>query len=131
MESDSKTATDLLPCPFCGGEARSFKQIEGRYAVARYSVSCDGCGLVAFYEVTEAEAIVAWNARAERYAYEQRITGDGSDCDARDELIRDLWSGFECGVAKVCDSCPSDAKLGFSMCSIEKRMHELGIEVGE
>jgi len=60
--TDNRT-TELLPCPFCGGEARPVKQIEGRYAIARYSVSCKGCGLVAFYEATEAEAIAAWNTR--------------------------------------------------------------------
>jgi len=54
----------LLSCPFCGGEARPVKQIDGRYAIARYSVSCDGCSIVAFYEATEAEAIAAWNTRA-------------------------------------------------------------------
>lgn len=58
--------TDLKPCPFCGSGTKLVKQIEGRYALARYSVSCNGCGLVAFYEATEAEAIAAWNARAER-----------------------------------------------------------------
>lgn len=44
------------------------------------------------------------------------------------ELMRDLWSGFECGVAKVCDACPSGAKLGDTPCAIEERLQELGIE---
>lgn len=64
----SDETTELLPCPFCGGEAMPVKQIEGRYAIARYSVSCNGCGLVAFYEATEAEAIAAWNTRAELWS---------------------------------------------------------------
>ena len=61
--TENSATDELKPCPFCGGEAMPVKQIEGRYAIARYSVSCNGCGLVAFYEATEAEAIAAWNTR--------------------------------------------------------------------
>lgn len=45
------------------------------------------------------------------------------------ELMRDLWSGFECGVAKVCVACSSGAKLGDAPCAIEERLREFGIEV--
>ena len=51
------------------------------------------------------------------------------EVNKRDELIRDLWSGFECGVAKCCNQCPSSAKLSESECAIERRIEELGIEV--
>lgn len=45
------------------------------------------------------------------------------------DLMRDLYSGFECCVAKVCDACPSSAKLGDAPCAIEERLREFGIEV--
>lgn len=57
---------ELKPCPFCGGEAYSITQFTGSFdeLVAHHSVSCHGCGVVAFHEETEAEAIDAWNTRA-------------------------------------------------------------------
>ena len=53
--------TDMKPCPFCGGEARIWK--DGSY----WSAMCDKpfCALLGAYD-TEDEAIAAWNARAER-----------------------------------------------------------------
>lgn len=91
--TDNRT-TELLPCPFCGGEARPVKQIEGRYAIARYSVSCNGCGLVAFYEATEAEAIAAWNTRAELKAriseLEKQWDTRDSDCIALEAKVNRL-----------------------------------------
>ena len=56
--------TELLPCPFCGGEARldtSGPRIAGRW------VYCCGCGAVGGLRMTEAEAVAAWNTRS---AYE-------------------------------------------------------------
>ena len=59
--TDNRT-TELLPCPFCGGEA-SKRLFYG----ARYGVYCDECDArVGGLFLTEAEAIAAWNARAER-----------------------------------------------------------------
>ncbi|MBQ2680420.1 MAG: Lar family restriction alleviation protein [Eggerthellaceae bacterium] len=57
--------TELLPCPFCGGEAHVIPQMDGISGTVKYSVYCDSrCGVVAFYCDTEAEAIDAWNTRA-------------------------------------------------------------------
>jgi Lar family restriction alleviation protein len=59
--TDNRT-TELLPCPFCGGEA-SKRLFYG----TRYGVYCDECDArVGGLFLTEAEAIAAWNARAER-----------------------------------------------------------------
>ena len=54
----------LKPCPFCGGEAHTFHNY-------LWHVKCDGTGgnyycVMGFGAfVTEAEAIAAWNRRAE------------------------------------------------------------------
>ena len=61
--------TTLLPCPFCGGEAQMHFH---RYLGPWYSVSAvhaDRCPMDMKYPrsyATEAEAIAAWNTRAER-----------------------------------------------------------------
>ena len=55
--------TELLPCPFCGGEA-SVERIGGNgyYFVACTNLNCCDSALAE----TEAEAISAWNTRYER-----------------------------------------------------------------
>ncbi len=52
----------LLPCPFCGGEAR----IE-QHEKSKWLAFCDdvyGCGTEGWYEDTPEEAIAAWNRRS-------------------------------------------------------------------
>ena len=75
--------TDLRTCPFCGGEAAEildefdeyrekfgdeFNEIGlgASYKAVCCSVNKGGCGAVGGWKPTEAEAIAAWNARAER-----------------------------------------------------------------
>ena len=48
--------TTLLPCPFCGGEAKSTGD-------PRDQVFCTHCGASTFMWVTEDEAVKAWNRR--------------------------------------------------------------------
>ena len=55
--SDNRT-TELLPCPFCGGNARLTT-----WTPTAASISCIMCG-AHFNTYTEAEAIAAWNTRA-------------------------------------------------------------------
>lgn len=61
--------SELLPCPFCGGEANTLHRphvIDCRYSVGCNDDECRGfIGLSWLYK-TEAEAIAAWNSRAER-----------------------------------------------------------------
>lgn len=58
--------SELKPCPFCGGEASKvwIPYIGG----GGYGnvIECDDCWAKTGYYATEAEAIAAWNARAER-----------------------------------------------------------------
>ena len=69
---------ELKPCPFCGGEARVQHQSRKLYGdvVDWYGVYCNKqfCGYVSG-QSTEAEAIAAWNTRAERTC--QRIDNGG------------------------------------------------------
>ena len=67
---------DLKPCPFCGGEAEKLTSIDGFT-----SIGCLNCN--PFYGVmiqrnTEAEAIAAWNTRAERTC--RSTTDDSAWC---------------------------------------------------
>ena len=67
--------TDLKPCPFCGGEAKMQKSkrwpddadaaVDGYTAVCQ-NLDCILGGNDEWWADTEAEAIAAWNTRAER-----------------------------------------------------------------
>ena len=83
--------TDLLPCPFCGGEAHTLLDID------KYAVGCDNdiclgfIGLSWLYD-TEAEAIAAWNTRAELGSeppYDELLR-----CLENDWHIRASWDGL-------------------------------------
>lgn len=52
--------TELLPCPFCGGEA-SLEEYPHHWAV-----ECTECEMSAPCEKTAADAVRAWNTRYER-----------------------------------------------------------------
>lgn len=56
--------TKLLPCPFCGGKAKIARDVTCGYET--FWAHCLECHSQANYGHTEAEAIEAWNTRAER-----------------------------------------------------------------
>ena len=60
--------SDLKPCPFCGNEysLMSGEMAEGSYMLQPGFVFCCECGAEISECKTEAEAIEAWNRRAER-----------------------------------------------------------------
>ena len=65
--------SELLPCPFCGGRQTYRKHDGGVWLTTtnhkRGCIMRDALAFVAF--VTEAEAIAAWNTRADYHGYEQ------------------------------------------------------------
>ena len=95
--SDSN-ATELLLCPFCGGEAEVYEMqygVDGQYSV--FGVFCvddsnsELIGLSKYQHghfidnfPTEAKAIEAWNSRAER------------TCKIESSYLNDFTSNHEC-----------------------------------
>lgn len=58
---------DLLPCPFCGGEAKSFLENSCDCCGGRVGVAfCLHCGAEHGHHPTEADAIAAWNRRGQQ-----------------------------------------------------------------
>lgn len=62
--------SDLLPCPFCGGEPY-IRQIPVNDDTMRvvdhdtmYVVFCDGCGVASAYCATKDDAYILWNQRS-------------------------------------------------------------------
>lgn len=57
---------EMLPCPFCGGEAEIFQwYIKGTANRMHYNVRCRDCGCVRKHKEykTRRKAIMAWNRR--------------------------------------------------------------------
>lgn len=59
--------TKLLPCPFCGGKAKIARDVTCGYET--FWAHCLECHSQANYGHTEAEAIEAWNTRADDYRH--------------------------------------------------------------
>lgn len=57
--------SELLPCPFCGGEAEvlTAESMHGGYL---FGIMCNDCRSRGDVYDNEAEAIATWNTRAER-----------------------------------------------------------------
>ena len=56
-------ATELKPCPFCGGEAEAFED-DGNFGVHCKNYNCIGYDIEPQY-IEDGYAIEAWNRRAE------------------------------------------------------------------
>ena len=65
--------SELLPCPFCGGEANviDHHNDNGSVSVGCNNDTCLGFSGLGWLYKTEAEAIAAWNSRADYHGYEQ------------------------------------------------------------
>lgn len=61
--------TELKPCPFCGGEAEKLTSTDGFTSIG--CLSCNPIFGVMIQRSSEAEAIAAWNTRADYHGYEQ------------------------------------------------------------
>lgn len=90
-------AAELMPCPFCGGEAHSVN------AYSLYFVKCTNCQAESKFYSTEAEAAEAWNARAERTCSVEETCFD--------ELWQEKYTRLSCGhyvwgyAQKYCPEC--------------------------
>lgn len=78
--NDLQASSDLLFCPFCGGEAKAFYDEAGGV----YEVQCQECGAEPYIGSrrgapgmrTLGDVMKAWNRRAERtchYVYDREI----------------------------------------------------------
>lgn len=91
----------LLPCPFCGGPAEilTAESMNGGYL---FGIMCNDCRSRGDVYDTEAEAIAAWNTRAERVGERKTInkTGDFVTHDSRAERTceNESDSGFICSA---------------------------------
>lgn len=82
--------TELLPCPFCGGESKELDPPVSGYWMGLWRIRCTECGATinGAYRGTNREA---WNRRAER--------------TCRVEVERRKLSQTQTAVVKSCSEC--------------------------
>lgn len=92
-----KTSDKLLPCPFCGGEAKWSN------ALHNY-IECKECGFETIWYDTEAEAITIWNTRKPMERIVERLEAEKGEsvmyCHAR-MSGRTLRFGRNIGIDKA------------------------------
>ena len=93
--------SELLPCPFCGGEANTWDGVYMWYVV------CKECGAAGSPCLTEAEAIEAWNSRAERTCHvvknsRKYVLSDG--CELFDDGCS-ICNGYVGDDDNYCSNC--------------------------
>lgn len=132
----------LLPCPFCGGEAELYSTVPTHGGF--WWCVCRDCGASTSFG-SEAEAIVAWNARADDAASEmaQRIQSLELECVKLEALLRahergmrGAWSEYEKRDELIRDMARelrglNDGGISTDCMEHERRMRRLGIEVDE
>ena len=95
--------SELLPCPFCGGEATIYPSYDTtENEIDGWFIGCEHMKCTGHPETdqffTKAEAIEAWNTRAERTCYSE---------------LSDSWECSECGgvdaysSAELINYCPN------------------------
>jgi Lar family restriction alleviation protein len=87
--------TTLLPCPFCGGEAKAYGVESLAFPSMKLCrVSCDGCHASTSNHASRPDAIAAWNTRA--VAQPETPTPDALDA-AVDRQYNELRDMIGCG----------------------------------
>lgn len=80
MKERIEAIADLLPCPFCGGEAFSDKINAPHWKTGKetFWVECRSCVAMTVPEETEAAAIEKWNTRTAT-AEIKRLRGENAE----------------------------------------------------
>lgn len=100
---DSGRTGELLPCPFCGGEAETSAERFERTLLSW--VYCKECGAAGGYRHTEAEAIKAWNTRAGAYCAYAQPTDLTDGCALLELAERTCHDTGENDWHFVCSAC--------------------------
>lgn len=94
--TDNRTI-ELLPCPFCGGEAETLTA-ESMYGGYLFGIMCNDCRSRGDVYDNEAEAIAAWNSRAERTCNLKDTTRSSNDDYWNSAMCSECSAEFTCGI---------------------------------
>lgn len=107
--ADGGAMSSLLPCPFCGGEART--RLDGDWWVVCSNCTCeigfmgmDENGCQGHYP-TEAEAVEAWNTRHVDTCRNVDADQGWFECSECKCICSVDWYGSGFGTPKFCPSC--------------------------
>lgn len=86
---------ELLPCPFCGGDATTWCDSAGDRGADRMTVMCVDCEAEAPYVDTsvEGKAIAAWNRRASGWIPTDTRAPTNGDCDKYGFVLATRFNG--------------------------------------